>query len=192
MLKTSLVACATVLALAACSSAPSNTNAAKDDATARAVAPTTDTVGAQTVTQVSFAKGSDSLTADSRRALAEALTRARARGELEQVKVIAWADQEFPSVQGKKLSRAQQNLAGKRVNSISEMIKKETTGVDVDTFNMAQRPNAIERLFRTEDFRVKRSLEQAGIPNMDSAVKAPAMRGKALVMFVVENDSASN
>lgn len=192
MLKTTPIL-ATALLLAACATPPSNNvKEILDRRHTERPAVSGQVLGAETVAQLRFSEGSSRLSNDSRRSLADALSRAKARGELEEVKVISWADQEFPSVQGKKLSPRQQNLARERNEAIEAVVRQETNGVDVDSFNMAERPNALERLFRTEDYRVKRSLEEAGIPHANSAVKAPPMEGKALVMFVVKDRTTSN
>ena len=107
-------------------------------------------------------------------------------GKIEEVKVISWADREFPSIHAGTLPEPQRDLADARNRAVKAAIERQSKAVDVDEYNMAVYPTSVERLFKTSDYRVKRSLEESGIPNSDSNVKAPAMAGKSIVMILVE------
>lgn len=140
------------------------------------------------VTEITFEKGSKDLSADSKNRLKSLVDRARQTGKIDDIKIITWSDMEYPSLNVKKLSKEQRDLAKNRNDTLKDYLKSGEVDVsDVDAFNMAERPNALERLLRTEDARIKRSLEAAGIPTTDSYVKVPAKASKSVVMVVLED-----
>ncbi|MGE3260963.1 MAG: hypothetical protein AB7K68_04205 [Bacteriovoracia bacterium] len=147
-------------------------------------------LGAQEVAEIRFPKNSTRIRKAELRKLNAALVKAQAAGKIEEIKVIAWADREFPSFNSGSLPKADQALAERRTEEIGKALANKVKDVDVDKYNMAVYPTGVDRLFKTSDFRVKRSLEQAGIPNSDSGVKTPAMSGKALVMILLEKKPA--
>jgi len=114
------------------------------------------------VTEISFATGSSKLSDSAKLKLDETLNRARQAGTIDDIKVIAWADHEYPSKAKKKLSKRQVALAGGRGEVITNYFKP-LTPASIDNYNMADRPNALENLFSSPDARIKRSLESAGI-----------------------------
>jgi hypothetical protein len=126
--------------------------------------------------EIEFKKGSDTLTDNSRSAISSLLNRARAEGTLNDVKVLSWADDEYPSSSKKKLSKAQRRLADGRNRNIKDLIKESAGRVDVDAHNMAERPAAISRWFNTPDARFKKSLVAAGLP---TTADGPAVTGRA-------------
>ncbi|CAN5642128.1 hypothetical protein BH10BDE1_BH10BDE1_11560 [soil metagenome] len=136
--------------------------------------------------EVEFVKGSDTLTESSRSAISSLLNRARAEGTVNDVKVLSWADQEYPSTSKKKLSKDQRRLADRRNRNIKELVKQAAGSVDVDAHNMAERPGAISRWFNTPDARFKRSLVAAGLPT--TADEAPVMgrASKSVVLVTIK------
>lgn len=193
-----LTGIAALTALASCSSSPTPRNVPvtqqKDTRTVEAKYSASE-LGAQEVAEIKFPKGSTRISAADMRKINAALAKAQAAGKVEEIKVVSWADREFPSFNDGSLPKPDQNLAERRNDEITKVLDAKVKNVDVDKFNMAVYPNGVARLFKTDDFRVKHSLEQAGIPNTDSGVKAPAMAGKALVMILLEKksrDSALN
>ncbi len=185
------------LVLAGCSSSPTPRNVpvteSKDTRTVEAKYAASE-IGAQEVAEVHFARGSTQISASEMKKLNAALAKAQAAGEVDEIKIVSWADREFPSFNQGSLSKPDQNLADKRNDVLSKTLEAKVKDVDMDKYNMAVYPNGVDRLFKTSDFRVKRSLEQAGIPNSESGVKRPAMASKALVMILLERDDkpASN
>lgn len=138
------------------------------------------------VTEFAFAKGSSSLTDEAKMNLRTLIDSARKRGKVDDIKVITWGDSEYPSVHTGKLSKADIELVKKRNKSIENFVEAYNKDLDVDFYSMAERPNTLQRLFGTTDARIKRSLETAGVPNTDSAVKAPTKASKSIVMVIVE------
>lgn len=137
------------------------------------------------VSEVIFAKGSSKLSKASKKSLQDLIAKSKATSELREVKVIAWADSEYPSVNTKKLPENQRNLAQARAQALKKVFSK--TGVKIELFNMAERPNALSSLMQTDNSRIKKSLEVAGVPNTDTAVKMPSKAGHGIVMVILRD-----
>lgn len=136
--------------------------------------------------EIPFAKGKAGLSKNSRQQIDELLAKAPDKDKIESVKVISWADLEYPSVQSTKLPKGQIKLAERRLDSVTDYLKKKADGVDVEKFNMAERPTALQRFFETDDARIKNSLESLGIPNTDTAVKEPRKASRTIVFLVLK------
>lgn len=113
--------------------------------------------------EIKFNKGSALLTENAKSSLNLIIQQAREEGKIDEVIVLSWSDEEYPSKKLKKLPKAQKELAEKRNKSVEEYVKTMRS-VDVDTYNMAERPNAISKLFNTTDSKLKNSLVAAGLP----------------------------
>jgi len=135
------------------------------------------------VTEILFNKGSSELSADGKSQLGDVLKAAQARGKIEEVKVLSWADAEYPS-RG-KLGKDATKLADDRSQEIEGYIVDQIKGVDVDGHNMAEAPGVLNKIFRTPDARVKRSLEQAGL-SLPAKSGMPEKAGRSLVMVIVK------
>lgn len=135
---------------------------------------------------VEFKPGSDQLTERSRAAIGSLMDRARGQGELKEVKVLSWADEEYPSGSRKKLSDRQKKLAQNRNKNIEAHIDSLRFGVDVDTYSMAERPNVVSQWLSTSDARFKRSLEAAGLPTTDSEASLRKHASKSVVLVRIE------
>jgi hypothetical protein len=138
------------------------------------------------VTEFAFKKNDASLTPAARAKLAKLYKNAKAKGEIEDVRVITWADEEFPSVHTKTLPKAQQDLVDRRNAEIENYLESLDKDTDVKTYSMAKRPGLLADLLSTTDARIKKSLEVAGIPNTHTSVKRPSKASKSIVMFLLE------
>lgn len=138
------------------------------------------------VTEFSFNKGSAALTGTAKDEMRRMINQAKEKGEIKELKVITWGDSEYPSTNTKKLSSAEIDLVKKRNKAISDYAKTVIEGIDVDTHSMAERPGALKELFNTSDAQIKKSLETAGIPTTDTAVKVPSKASKSIVMVIRE------
>lgn len=139
------------------------------------------------VTEVSFDQGSAALNDSTRESITELVERAKATGEIDDVKVISWSDLEYPAEGSKKLPKAQKDLASRRAEQIKTYLKQKDSSIDVDTVNMTERPGALARWVNTDNAKVKKSLETAGIStsaNETSVVAGKA--GKAMVMVILK------
>ncbi|MGE3974730.1 MAG: hypothetical protein AB7F59_09410 [Bdellovibrionales bacterium] len=137
------------------------------------------------VTEVSFQKGSSQLTPAAKSRISELIRDARGSGEIEDIKVISWADQEYPSEEAKKLSSEQRNLADARNREIRRQIAAVDGAIDVDAYNMAERPNALSRLVGTENAKLKKSLEVAGLPTTASKNKVVSGKASKAMLLVI-------
>ena len=142
------------------------------------------------VTEFSFKKGSDELTPIARKKLKEFEEKALKKGEIDTIKVITWADQEYPSVEKKKLTKDQIALVEKRNEKIKSFLKtdqahKKYSG-DVELISMAQRPNLLSSLFSSEDERIKKSLESAGIPNSKNKEIKTAKSSRSIILILMK------
>ncbi len=144
---------------------------------------------ASKVTEIKFDEGQAALTEAARVNLDKLMGQAVPSDRVEEVIVLSWADQEYPSVNTKKLSKAQQQLAKDRSKNIADYLKKLNQKASVKTHNMAARPNALSNLIKTKDARLKKSLEVAGIPSSDNTNgKAPSKAGHAMVMVIMKEE----
>lgn len=137
------------------------------------------------VTEFAFQKGSAELSETAKADLRRVIANAKRGGNIDEIKVITWGDAEYPSPNTKKLSKAEIDLVKKRNDNIKDFVK-EYSNKDIDTHSMAERPGAIKQMLNTEDARVKKSLEVAGIPTTDTAVKTPSKASKSIVLVITE------
>ncbi len=77
-------------------------------------------------------------------------------------------------------------LAEDRADNIKKYLKNSDSSLDIDTFNMAKRPNSISKLFKTEDSRIKKSIENAGLERERTDHVYPDKAGKSTVMVILK------
>lgn len=135
------------------------------------------------VAEVVFAKGSSRLSPAARKNIRDLMGKIKT-GDVKEIKVVAWSDEEYPSVHTRKLSDREKNLARDRAENIKS--KLEAGSAKIEILNMAERPGALGSLLQSDDARIKKSLEIAGIPNTDTAVKAPSKAGHGIVMVILQ------
>lgn len=174
---------ALLLAVSACEGQPKRAEESVSKSTRHAARQ----AGASFVTEVQFSKGMAELTDASKKNLDELLTKARKAGEIDEVVVLAWADQAYPQKGEKTLSSDQVRVADHRRHAIKDYLKTVDRGLDVDTHNMAKRPNALQKLFETSDAKVKRAMEAAGLGTKGTA-KGELDKSKAIVMVVLDEE----
>lgn len=144
-------------------------------------------IGATELTEIKFTESSTGLTADQKKEIDQVIANARSKGNIEEVKIMAWADKEYPMNQ-EKYSSQDIEIANKRLNAIQNYVKKQLKVSDVDVYNMAERPNKLEELFKTTDARVKQKAEAGGAAPKEADNKGwfnlKGQASKALVMVV--------
>jgi hypothetical protein len=119
--------------------------------------------------EIEYKPGSAMLTDSAKSSLSSVVTQARQEGKIDEVIVLSWSDEEYPSKDAKKLSKTQDDLAKKR-NAAVEQYVKSVRDVDVNTYNMAERPTAFSKLFNTADSKLKDTMMTAGLStSADSA-----------------------
>ena len=173
------------LALTACSSSSKKYETASTPPVSREAKQLAAEEKAPYVAELAFKKGSSNLSSDAKASLNRLITKAQAAGKIDQVKVVTWGDSEYPSTDTKKLSKAEVDLVKKRNSNIEKYIESETRS-SVKTISMAERPGAISEFIGTSDAKVKKSLEQAGIPTTDSSSKTPSKSSRSIVIISLE------
>lgn len=167
-----------VAGLAACSSTRKTSDATIDTKTSTAAS----SVGAREYAVIEFKPGSSQLTESSREKLRSIAARVESARKVEDVKVLAWADREYPA-EGVKASRSDVNVASARAEAIEDYLEDLNMDADVDTYNMAKRPNALSRVFNTEDNEIKSVFERSGAAPTDSGHLISGKASKALVLL---------
>jgi hypothetical protein len=139
------------------------------------------------VTEISFKKGNSRLS-DSMKMKLQALIGDAARvGNIKAVHTISWADEEYPSSNAKKLSQKGQDLAKSRNEELEKFFETMPVKMKVIAHSMAERPGIFKDLWGDDEVRIKKSLEAAGIPTTDTAVKVPSKASKAIVFVILKS-----
>ena len=140
------------------------------------------------VAEFSFKKGGKDLSTFSKKQLNSISKKALEKGKIEIIKVITWADQEYPSAIKNKLSLDQQVLVNKRNEKIKKYLQKinPNTIHDIELISMAHRPSFLKNLLSSDDAKIKRSLESAGISDTDTGSNKGSKKSKSIVLFLVK------
>lgn len=145
--------------------------------------------GAAGVTEVSFSKETTNLSNDARDEIKSLVLNAEKRGEIKEVRVAAWSDEEYPA-KGAKLSKTETKLAEKRAEEIQNYLKTNLNVSTVHTYNMARRPSGLQAFFKTKGAETKDTLESSGAaPTSSDQTGLFGMKGKvseALVMVYLK------
>ena len=80
-------------------------------------------LGAKMSSQIGFEKGKTDLKADELAELRQVINRAKADGKIDEIKIIAWADRDYPA-EGTTAPNQQVKLAEERADKIKSYIKK--------------------------------------------------------------------
>lgn len=179
-----LAAISLALGLAACSHGPKSTEDTTSISPATAAAARS--VDAAYVSEVSFGETTTTLTPAAKAELKTLVDQAKATGRIDEIKVAAWADKEYPAAEVKKLTSKDRELAKKRANAVKDYLEKDLNVSDVEVFNMADRPSALERWMNTSDAKVKNALESSGIGTTANKSMLSSKASQAVVMVVLK------
>jgi len=139
------------------------------------------------VTEFEFKKGSETLSVQSKKRLEEISKKALKKGKIEVITIITWADQEYPSPKKKVLSPEQVALANNRnteiKNYLKQMYPNQNISGKIELISMAERPTFYNKLISSDDARIKRSLETAGIPHSDSKNTTAGKTSRSIVLI---------
>lgn len=144
-------------------------------------------LGASQIKEITFEKTSSVLTQTYKDELRSAVQEAQRAGQIAEVKILAWSDKEYPSISGKQ-SRDDVKLAKKRLSDVKSFLKGLRVS-DVATYNMTERPNALQKLFHTQTEKVKKTTEMAGAaPTADQTglFDNEAQASKSIVMIFMK------
>jgi outer membrane protein OmpA-like peptidoglycan-associated protein len=141
---------------------------------------------------VSFNRGSATLSPDAQNELREMLRSAQARGDINDIKVAVWSDNELPTAQNQQLSEADRSLARQRIEAIENflhpMLDATFPNLSVDTFNMAERANWFARLFNTEQAELRSELARRGERDGEGKYRKLGKGGPSKASIVIETD----
>jgi hypothetical protein len=138
---------------------------------------------ARNVAEVTFDEGSSELSESAKKQIASLLNTAKTEGQIEEVKVISWSDQAYPRQGQPELPKSQERIAEARNKSIQNFIRSQNKDVPVELHSMARRPSSVSKLWGSDDARIKKSLESAGI----SASGETEKTSQSIVMVVPED-----
>ncbi len=144
-------------------------------------------------TALEFPMGKSVLTETNKKYLNEfARKAARSGREIEEIKVLAWSDKEYPGNAKTKASVKDVLLANARANTIREYIREDLhTSSQIDVFNMAKKPDLLSSLTKGEDYRVKENVEESGVSatRLPSGQTSYTKAGKVLVIIDYKDES---
>lgn len=118
-------------------------------------------LGAKMVSEVNFEEGKADLTDASKKEIREFVASARQSGKIGEVKLAVWADREYPTPDT-KASKADVKLAEERAKNLSKYLKSELDIKHVSTYNMTERPNALQKFVKSPTEQVKSTMEATG------------------------------
>lgn len=136
------------------------------------------------VVEVLFAKNSAKVSPEAAAKIEAMFKNVPDQKRVKGVKIISWADDEYPSTGDKKLSSTQVDLAKERLESVQRIVKDRHAGLQFELVNMAKRPGPFSKLVGTEDARIKESLERAGVSTTED--KAASKARKAIILLVMK------
>ena len=132
-----------------------------------------------TALEITFESGHSDLGAETKAKLNELMRDARRRGQVDEIKVIGWGDISYPPTGDEKAPRGQLDLARDRNRSIENYLLKGNYGVEIHSYNMAERPTALQELLKSSQAKVKDALEARGLAGKN------ANRGSRAIVMVI-------
>ena len=120
-------------------------------------------LGANSFTTIEFQKGKSELTDQAKESLKEFASKVnKANFSIEEIKILAWSDKEYPKAD-KKTNPRDAILASDRASSIKDLLRDEIKNEkEIHLFNMAKRPGAFNEMLNTKDYALKTALEKSG------------------------------
>ncbi len=115
-------------------------------------------------TTLVFPNGKATLSSEHKHFIRQLLKKAEQSSRpISEIKILAWADEEYPEYEEIRTSPRAVSLAAARNLSIRDYLVLDLgESRDIDTYNMAQRPALISKLFRDDDFLIKDAFEASG------------------------------
>lgn len=131
------------------------------------------------VLEISFKKGSANLSEGDRVKLRSLIKSAREEGKIDKVIVATYADKAYRDTANNTYTDAEKDLAEKRADNLEKVLDEIGAG-DVDTYNMAEKPNWFEKNLKTDDATVKKAVKGEQSEQKDSENQRLTAIGKAL------------
>ncbi|WP_374073430.1 hypothetical protein [Bdellovibrio bacteriovorus] len=146
-------------------------------------------LGAKMASEISFDEGQATLSDGAKEEIRSLVQTAKEGGKIDELKVAVWADREYPT-KDTKASKSDIALAKKRADVIKSFIKDEMKVGSVNTYNMTERPNALQKFLRTPESKVKTTLETSGAAPRTSSETGvfgqKAKASRAVIMVYME------
>jgi light-regulated signal transduction histidine kinase (bacteriophytochrome) len=144
-------------------------------------------LGAAQFREINFSKNISELSEMQKTELKQAIMESEQKGQIEEVKILAWSDQEYPS-ENSKQSKSEIKLASQRVRQLKAFIKDDLKISNVGTYNMSKRPNDLQKLFNTADRKIKDTVASAGAAPTEGntglfETKAQASKGVVMIFM---------
>lgn len=143
-------------------------------------------------TTVVFEKGKSSLNALNKEDIQKLAALAHKNPKpIEEIRILAWADKEYPNKVEERANTSEIILASERARTIKEYLEEELKELeDIDSYNMAKRPGLLSKLFKNEEYEVKSAVEKSGTTGSrlpDGSVSY-TKASKALIVIDYEGD----
>lgn len=134
-----------------------------------------------------FPRGRSVLTEANKKYLNDLARKASRTGrEISEIKILAWADREYPGRKNEKAKTRDVILANERASAIREFIREDLhTNEPIDVFNMAKKPGLVAQLTKGEEYRIKQDVAQSGVSatRLPSGETSYTKAGKVLVII---------
>lgn len=138
-------------------------------------------------TAVQFDQGKSKLSDANKKYLNELARKAARTGrEISEIKILAWADREYPGKKNEKAKTREVILANERATVIREFLREDLrTNEPIDVFNMAKKPGLLDQITKDEEYRVKQDVAQSGVSatRLPSGETSYTKAGKVLVII---------
>ena len=143
-------------------------------------------------TTILFSKGDANLSPSDEKQLKELAEESQKKDRpIEDIKILAWADKEYPDKTKEKASIKDVTLASERAYKIRDFLEENLKQIeDIDSYNMAKRPGLASQLFKNNEFAIKEVFENSGATTSklpDGSVSY-TKASKALVIIQYEGD----
>ena len=108
---------------------------------------------------IKFAKGSANLSDSAVSELKNTFNAVREDAKVKEILIVSYSDQNYPKNQKDSLSKADRQLADKRIDAIKAKLK-DFGASNIKTYNMAEKSNWFEKTLVTSDAQIKREASE--------------------------------
>jgi hypothetical protein len=144
-------------------------------------------------TTIVFKEGDANLSEADQKELSKLTEKAQGKKKaIEEIKILAWADREYPEKTNQKASIKEVTLASERAFKIRDYLESHLKELeDIDSYNMAKRPGLISQLFKNNEYAIKEVFEDsdATATKLPDGTVSYTKASKALVIIQYEGDT---
>lgn len=143
-------------------------------------------------TTIEFDKGQSTLSREDKKLLQSLSKKAHDDNrKIEEIRILAWSDKEYPDPSKQSAPTSEIVLASNRANEIKEYLENDLSEYeDIDSYNMARRPDFLSKLLRDDEYAVKKAFEASGATGtkLTDGRVSYSKASKALVIIDYEGD----